>query len=74
LKGERLKFVWCAHVHLPGYMNETAELPLPHMNLFSVCDVSYGRVFTVAVCVTKAYASVWLFVEMFVNSCSFFLQ
>ena len=21
-----------AHVHLSGYMNETVELPLPHMN------------------------------------------
>ena len=53
-----MKFVWSAHVHLPGYMNETVELPLPHMNWFSVCDVSYGQVFTVGICITKAYEAV----------------
>jgi len=39
-------------------MNETAELPLPHMNSFSVCVVNYGKVFTGSICVTKVYASV----------------
>jgi len=32
--------VWCAHVHLPGYMNETAELTLPHMNWFSAMSAT----------------------------------
>jgi len=39
---------------LPGYVNQTVEFPLPHMNCFSVCDVSYGQVFTVGIGVTKA--------------------
>ena len=42
-------------MHLPGYMDETAELPLSHMNWFSVCDVSCGQVFTDSICITKAY-------------------
>ena len=42
------------HVHLLGYMNETVEFPLLYMNLFSVCGVSYGQVFTVGICITKA--------------------
>ena len=42
-----------AHVHLPVYMKETVELLLPHLNWFSVCDVSYGQVFTVGICITK---------------------
>jgi len=36
-------------------MNETVDLPLPHMNWFSICDVSYGQAFTVGICITKAY-------------------
>ena len=32
-------------------MNETVEFPLAYMNLISICDVSYGQVFTVGVCV-----------------------
>jgi len=24
-------FVWCAHEHLPGYMNKMAEFPFPRM-------------------------------------------
>jgi len=28
------------------------------MNWFSVCDVSYGQVFTVGICITKAYEAV----------------
>ena len=51
-------FVWCAPVQLPGYVDETAELPLTHMNWFSVCDVSCGKVFTDGTCVTEVYASV----------------
>ena len=54
IEREGEKFVWCAHVHFPGYMNETVELPLPHVNLISVCDVSYGQVFTVGICITVA--------------------
>jgi len=50
-----VQFDWCAHVHLLGCMNETAELPLPHMNWFSVCDVSCGQLFTDSICITKAY-------------------
>ena len=30
-------------------------VPPPRMNWFSVCDVSYGQVFTVGICITKAY-------------------
>jgi len=39
-------------------MNETVEFPLPHMNWFSVCDVSYGQVFTDSICITKAHEAV----------------
>jgi len=58
------KFVWCAHVHLPGYVNANFELPLPHMNLFSVSDVSCRQVFTVGICITVAYEAV-SFTEMY---------
>ena len=27
IEREEVKSVWCAHVHLPGCMNETAKLP-----------------------------------------------
>ena len=47
-----VKFVWCAQVHLPCYMNETVEFPLTSMNWFSVCDVNYGQVFTVGISVS----------------------
>jgi len=32
--------------------------PFPRVNWFSVCDVSYGQVFTVGICITKAYEAV----------------
>ena len=47
--------VWYAHRHLSGYMDETAELLLSHVNWFSVCDVRSGQVFTGSICITKAY-------------------
>ena len=47
-------FVWCAHVHLPDYMNETVESPPLTTYELVLCDVSYGQVFTVGICITKA--------------------
>ena len=47
-----------AHVLLPGYINVTVELPLNHMNRFFVCDVSYGQVFFVGICITVACETV----------------
>jgi len=39
-KGE-VKFVWCANVHLAGYMNKNAELLFLHIIRFSCfCVVS----------------------------------
>ena len=46
------------YVVLPGYINMTVGLPLNHMNRFFICDVSYGQVFTVGICVTVAYETV----------------
>ena len=39
-------------------MNETVQVPYPHMNWFSVCDISYGQVFTDVICITKAQEAV----------------
>jgi len=55
MEREEVKFILCPHVYLPGCMDGTAELPFPHMNWFSVCDVSYGQVFTDGICITKVY-------------------
>jgi len=54
IEREEVKFVWCAHVHFPGYMKETVEFHLAHMNWFSVRDVGYVQVFTDSICITKA--------------------
>jgi len=51
-------------------MNETVEFPLPHMNWFSVCYVSYRQVFTDGICITKnvvfcpSYTTVWCKVRL----------
>ena len=64
IEREEVKSVWCSHVHLPGYINETVELPLPHMNWFSVCDVSYGK------CSLLVSVSLWLMRQSVVQRCT----
>ena len=44
IEREEVQFVWCAHVHLPGYMDETAELSFPHdlILMFLRCQLWTG--------------------------------
>ena len=57
-----------AHVHLPGYMNETAELPLPH-ELVLCLRRHLWQLLTVGICVTVAYEAVSCTEMYAVRSC-----